>query len=843
MWKVYGCILLFCITCLMHASGQDTLAQRQRISPSEQSASNPVLSADGKLLFTTISRHPSNIGLSDKDDIWIAYAENEQGFTRPVHAGSPLNDERQNQAVSISLDGNTLYLWNTDDAGKTTLASSRRQGRNWQQPEAIHIEAWDSMYVHIQHWCVSLQEDFMLLSVILPETGGKEDLFVAFRTGDHTWSTPKSLGTQINSVYREASVFLAPDNQSLYFASDRPGGQGGLDLYMSQRLDASWINWTPPINLGSLINSPADESRLTISKSNETVLFTVGTPGHDAAIYTAPLTSDVQPARMFLISGQVRQAITNSPLTADICVYGIERGKPVSIYCGIRTDASGHFLLLVPQMQNIGVYAREKGFLSPGYYIIPGGLWEEKEDEEIELITDINRREPAYRQREEAIEALQSQIRQLQKLRAEMDNMRAIERARIATLSSNFDQTHRPPISNNFYLTQLRSRYEATREQYIRSWTIDQEYVYRGDADREDPYSTYAPSSGRVYPQTAEGRILELRERQQRKLEQEQQSGDFLVAANTANAPPLSFEDFLTALQRYHAANIRDSLLAAIEKELFPQTAISLRGSIAESDLPAFQEITQRYVRDMQTPTTQRMNITSPTSPVLPIQQRWQEPFADSLSAHLLPDVERYLREKLKNPIRAFLEHFLLLKLYQQQELALEINLEQLIQKQIQLEKTYRKRSIQNPYAAPEQLDTLTVYSSLSGQLEIRMYPALDPVHLRLDNILFQPNQAEIQAVSLVELQRLAAFLKEHPSVQATIDIHTNGNCSYTFAQEITQERAQCIGDYLVYQEGIPQERILVRARGKDAPIQLNSTPEGRLENQRIEVFLTPLNQ
>jgi outer membrane protein OmpA-like peptidoglycan-associated protein len=180
--------------------------------------------------------------------------------------------------------------------------------------------------------------------------------------------------------------------------------------------------------------------------------------------------------------------------------------------------------------------------------------------------------------------------------------------------------------------------------------------------------------------------------------------------------------------------------------------------------------------------------------------------------------------------------------LYQEQELALEINLEQLVQKQIQLEKTYRKRSIQYPYAAPEQLDTLTVYSSLSGQLEIRMYPALEPVHLRLDNILFQPNQAEIQAVSLVELQRLAAFLKEHPNVQATIDVHTNGNCSYTFAQEITQERAQCIGDYLVYQEGIPQERILVRARGKDAPIQLNNTPEGRLENQRIEVFLTPLN-
>src|SRR6266704_1047693 len=68
------------------------------------------------------------------------------------------------------------------------------------------------------------------------------------------WSTPANLGTTINTTFTETGPALSKDGLSLYFYSNRPGGFGGNDIWVSQRESANDA-WGTPVNLGSTVNS------------------------------------------------------------------------------------------------------------------------------------------------------------------------------------------------------------------------------------------------------------------------------------------------------------------------------------------------------------------------------------------------------------------------------------------------------------------------------------------------------------------------------------------------------------------------------------------------------------
>jgi hypothetical protein len=90
---------------------------------------------------------------------------------------------------------------------------------------------------------------------------GGQDIYVSQRASvNDSWGPPKNLGTTINSSANEQTSAISPDGRRLYFASDRAGGFGGLDLYLSTRADKhDDFAWGPPENLGSTVNTPEPE--------------------------------------------------------------------------------------------------------------------------------------------------------------------------------------------------------------------------------------------------------------------------------------------------------------------------------------------------------------------------------------------------------------------------------------------------------------------------------------------------------------------------------------------------------------------------------------------------------
>ena len=186
----------------------------------------PVISADQSILIFT-SRREGGIGnLKDEngayyEDIYVShflFSRNEKNskWMNPVNIGDKINTKLHDASIALSVDGRELFIYKGDNKGK----------------------------------------------------GGA--IYVAKREG-LSWSTPEKLGKNINSKNWETSVSLSASGSKLYFISDRKGGYGGKDIYVSSKLSSG--EWSPGQNLGASINTAYDEESPFIRPDGKTLYF------------------------------------------------------------------------------------------------------------------------------------------------------------------------------------------------------------------------------------------------------------------------------------------------------------------------------------------------------------------------------------------------------------------------------------------------------------------------------------------------------------------------------------------------------------------------------------------
>jgi OOP family OmpA-OmpF porin len=112
---------------------------------------------------------------------------------------------------------------------------------------------------------------------------------------------------------------------------------------------------------------------------------------------------------------------------------------------------------------------------------------------------------------------------------------------------------------------------------------------------------------------------------------------------------------------------------------------------------------------------------------------------------------------------------------------------------------------------------------------------------IRLNKIYFEANKYEITEASTPALEEVLTFLKGNPDVFVEIGGHTNNRPSTEFADELSANRAKAVATWL-NKQGIPFERVKHKGYGKRYPIASNETPEGRSENQRVEIKILSMN-
>lgn len=248
---------------------------------SEYSDHSPVISCDGKTLYFT-SKRPNSINSTDDEKIYVSTKNNNGEWSAPSMLPSPINTKGNNESVvAVSQDGNQLFFFRS---------GSSLQG----------------------------------------------NLYVTEKSDNGSWGKPKQLSSDINSKYRESHVSVSPDGNSMYFTSDRPGGFGGLDIYVIKKLPNG--KWSKPQLLPEEVNTPKDEEYPSVHP-NGSILYFIS-KGHESVggydVYYSRINEDGTYSKAENMCSPI-----NTP-DNDIC-YSLSCDGKTAYVTGIREDSYGEY--------------------------------------------------------------------------------------------------------------------------------------------------------------------------------------------------------------------------------------------------------------------------------------------------------------------------------------------------------------------------------------------------------------------------------------------------------------------------------------------------------------------
>jgi hypothetical protein len=217
--------------------------------------------------------------------------------------------------------------------------------------------------VNSQYWestpSISADGSTLFFASNRPGGLGAKDIWISRMKPDGTWSTPKNPGKNINTEGNEMSPFIHFDGRTLYFASDGRPGMGGYDIYMSRMNDDS--TWSEPKNLGYPINTYNDEMGLVIDAAGTTGYFSSrrdNVTGKD--IFYFSLDESVRPDAVSYLKGKVSDKETGKLLKADYELINLSNNI-VSVRN--TTDDTGNFLVCLPSGYDYGLNVKKDGYL------------------------------------------------------------------------------------------------------------------------------------------------------------------------------------------------------------------------------------------------------------------------------------------------------------------------------------------------------------------------------------------------------------------------------------------------------------------------------------------------
>ncbi len=289
---------------------------------------NPKLSHDEKLLYYVKECENKN-----HQDIWISTVSDKGGWTEGIQAPAPLNNEAHNFVASVGLNGKFLILGNAynkdgSSAGDGVSISHKQPDGTWGIPETIKIPKLTNKNDHANFYMAS-SEKVIVMAIEDTNSVGDLDLYASIKDAEaNTWSAPINLGRGINTEISEDYPFLSVDTKTLYFSSNGYIGFGGYDIYMTQRLDDTWQNWSKPLNLGPLVNSKVDDCGFSLSASGNHAFYHTPNTSSDTIkkmdMFRVTIPKMLRQEAKAIIKGTVKSMKDSTKYTGNIKIFNVK---------------------------------------------------------------------------------------------------------------------------------------------------------------------------------------------------------------------------------------------------------------------------------------------------------------------------------------------------------------------------------------------------------------------------------------------------------------------------------------------------------------------------------------
>lgn len=329
----------------------------------------------------------------------------------PVNLGDNVNSPRPEYYPSITIDDSILVFTRRGQGIQEDFVESKLTPDGYSKAEVIKGD----INAEPSKGAINISQDgeWLLFAGNFPGKGyGNFDLYMSYDTPTG-WSEPVNLGEAVNTEFWESSPSLSPDKNALYFSSDRPGGYGGKDLYVSYRVNGKW---QPAVNMGADINTVGDEIAPFIHADNQTLYYTSnGLPGYGGTdiymlrrtgekqwskpenlgypintienegslfvasdgltayyasdradtkgfldLYKFKLRPDVSPVKTLYVKGYVTDAKTGKGLP---CSVELSVDSSQQVLSNVQTDETGYYFITLPVNKNYTFTVNRKGYL------------------------------------------------------------------------------------------------------------------------------------------------------------------------------------------------------------------------------------------------------------------------------------------------------------------------------------------------------------------------------------------------------------------------------------------------------------------------------------------------
>lgn len=331
----------------------------------------PVISADESIMLFT-SRREGNVG--GKRDLYGNYTAREGDFYEdvyisfktddswqsPINIGEAINTKGHDAVIALSPDGQTLFIYRSDSVKYGNIFACSLEGNEWGRPvklpEPINTKYWEGSC------SINPDGNELYFASNRPGGFGGKDIYLVRKLPNGSWAAPFNLGPNVNTKYDEDAPYIHVDGKTLYFSSYGHNSMGGFDVFQTRSENGKFKS---PLNLGYPINTTEDDVFFALSADGKRGYYSCtkedGFGQQDIYVVNMPQT-DASPDAVTLLKGILKTSTGEIASGASIIVSDDRTGELVGVF---KPNAeTGKYLIVIPQGKKYTLRIESIGYRS-----------------------------------------------------------------------------------------------------------------------------------------------------------------------------------------------------------------------------------------------------------------------------------------------------------------------------------------------------------------------------------------------------------------------------------------------------------------------------------------------
>ena len=334
---------------------------------SEFDEHSPVFTADESTLIFTTKRKGSTGDKTTEDgqyfeDIYLSQRKSDTSWSEPVSISQNINTSGHEASIGLSVDGQELFIYkdesNMVNEKDGNIYYSKIDGDIWRTP--VKLGPTINTKYNENHASISADGMELYFTSDRPGGFGGMDIYISKKLPNGNWGEAQNLGPAINTAEDEIGPFIHPDGVTVFFSSKAHKCMGGFDIFFSSKNEEG--EWDEPTNIGYPINTPSDDVFYMPTPDGRRAYYASHKSGgigrNDIYLITLPESEEKS---LTVMSGLITLADGTPPENVTITVTDIDTKEIIGTYT--PNAKTGKYLFILKPGKNYNVTIDAGNFL------------------------------------------------------------------------------------------------------------------------------------------------------------------------------------------------------------------------------------------------------------------------------------------------------------------------------------------------------------------------------------------------------------------------------------------------------------------------------------------------